>query len=82
MFQPTPLSQCLYVSQIPDNISFEAAATVPVGVATATMAIYNQAESASSAKYLAPWLPGGCGKYAGKPIVILGGTTSHGQYGS
>ncbi|TBU28869.1 GroES-like protein [Dichomitus squalens] len=69
-----------FAVKIPDSISFEAASTVPLGVATAAFSIYNQADSAPSAKYLAPWLPGGRGKYAGKPIVILGGPTSHGQY--
>ncbi|EJF62117.1 GroES-like protein [Dichomitus squalens LYAD-421 SS1] len=69
-----------FAVKIPDSISFEAASTVHLGVATAAFSIYNQADSAPSAKYLAPWLPGGRGKYAGKPIVILGGGTSHGQY--
>ncbi|TBU38167.1 GroES-like protein [Dichomitus squalens] len=69
-----------FVAKIPDSISFEAASTMPTGVATATLSVYNQADYALSAKYFAPWLPGGRGKYAGKPIVILGGPTSHGQY--
>ncbi|TBU21579.1 GroES-like protein [Dichomitus squalens] len=69
-----------FVAKIPDNISFEAASTVPLGVGTAAFSIYNQADSAPSARYLAPWLPGGRGKYAGKSAVILGGSTSHGQY--
>ncbi|TBU24591.1 GroES-like protein [Dichomitus squalens] len=47
---------------------------------TAPAQFVAKADYALSAKYFAPWLPGGRGKYAGKPIVILGGPTSHGQY--
>lgn len=32
--------------------------------------------------YLAPWLEGGNGKYAGQPILIMGGTSTVGQYGA
>jgi len=31
--------------------------------------------------HLAPWEEGGKDKYAGRPIVIMGGTSSLGQYG-
>ncbi|KAI0351251.1 GroES-like protein [Trametes cingulata] len=73
----TPLAN---VSKYPSHLSFEEAATVPSGLATAAFALYNQATSDSSAGLTPPWEEGGRGKYAGKPILILGGATSVGQY--
>ncbi|KAH9856139.1 GroES-like protein [Lenzites betulinus] len=68
------------VSQIPSSLSFEAASTIASGVATAAFPLYNQAEGSSSVKLTPPWEEGGYGKYAGKPIFILGGASSMGQF--
>ncbi|KAI0351252.1 GroES-like protein [Trametes cingulata] len=68
------------VSKYPSHLSLEEAATIPSGLATAAFALYNQASSGSSAGLTPPWEEGGRGKYAGKPIFILGGATSVGQY--
>ncbi|OSD03831.1 GroES-like protein [Trametes coccinea BRFM310] len=67
-------------TKIPNNVSFEAAATVPSGLASTALALYSRVEGAPSAKLIAPWEEGGRGYYAGKPIFILGGATSLGQY--
>ena len=66
--------------QMSSNLSFEEAATIPSGLATAVFPVYNQAEGAPSAKLIAPWEEGGLGKYANKPIFILGGSSSIGQF--
>ena len=68
--------------QIPDTLSFESAATLPSGVATAAFPLYNWAESAASARLTAPWLDGGRGKYVGKSIFIFGGAAVMGQFGT
>lgn len=69
------------VTQIPENISFDQAASVPLGLATATIGLYTPAEGRGGAGLVAPWKEGGRGKYAGQPIVIFGGSSSVGQYG-
>ena len=67
--------------QIPYNISFEEACTLPAGFTTAAASLYMYKGSDEILAFTAPWLDGGEGKYAGKPIVIFGGSTSVGQYG-
>lgn len=62
--------------QIPSTVSFEQAATIPVGSAAAFIGLYGP-----GLPFTAPWVEGGRGKYAGKPVVVLGGSSSVGQYG-
>ncbi|RPD60290.1 GroES-like protein [Lentinus tigrinus ALCF2SS1-7] len=71
-----------FVSKIPESISYDEAATIPSGLATAAFPLYNtdSNENFSSAKLLPPWVEGGRGQYAGKPILILAGATSIGQF--
>ncbi|KAH8099583.1 GroES-like protein [Cristinia sonorae] len=57
-------------AKIPDNLTFDQAATVPVGLTTATIGLYHET---GGANLVAPWLEGGRGKYSGRPIVIFGG---------
>ena len=71
----------LYSWQIPDSLSFEDASTLPSGVGTAAFPLYNPHESATSFKLTPPWAEGGRGKYAGKPIFVVGGAGSMGQFG-
>ena len=54
---------------------------MPCGVATASFPLYNQNEGTMSFRLHAPWLEGGRNKYAGKPLFVLGGASSMGQYG-
>lgn len=67
-------------SQIPTSLSFDEAATIPVGVATATVGFYSP-NAVQSATLVAPWKEGGRGKYADQPILIIGGSAAVGQSG-
>ncbi|KAI8992784.1 GroES-like protein [Trametes punicea] len=68
------------ITKIPDDLSFEVAATLPSCLATAAFPLYNLAEGAPSVRLLPPWEEKGKEKYVGQPIFILGGATSVGQY--
>ncbi|TCD61761.1 hypothetical protein EIP91_007963 [Steccherinum ochraceum] len=65
------------VAKIPDTITFDQAATVPLALATAALGLYN---AGNGVGLVAPWKEGGRGKYAGQPLVLLGGSTSVGQF--
>ncbi|KAM5538085.1 hypothetical protein V8D89_008282 [Ganoderma adspersum] len=69
-----------FVVKLPASTSFEDGATILSGVATAAFPLYNQDPAAASARMTAPWLEGGRGKYAGKPILVLAGAGSMGQF--
>ncbi|KAH7923728.1 GroES-like protein [Leucogyrophana mollusca] len=64
-------------TDIPDNISFDQAASLPLCIATAVIPLYSQPTTGLG--YQAPW-DGGRAKYSGQPILVLGGATSLGQY--
>ncbi|KAH7929908.1 GroES-like protein [Leucogyrophana mollusca] len=76
-FQQFVVVPASIVSKIPDNISFDQAASLPVCVATAVIPLYSQPSTGIG--YQAPW-DGGRAKYSGQPILVLGGATSVGQY--
>ncbi|KAL1943250.1 hypothetical protein VTO73DRAFT_4325 [Trametes versicolor] len=80
-FQEHSLVRAPLLAKIPDSISFDAAATVPSGLGSVVLALYNQ-ESEQESLGLKPFWSGEGGKtaYAGKPIFILGGATCLGQY--
>lgn len=73
-----------YSPQIPDTLSFEDAATIPIGVKTAQITMYNQTTEGAknSAGLYPPWEADGRGKYAGRPLVVFGGSSSVGQSGT
>ncbi|KAI6021549.1 hypothetical protein BKA83DRAFT_29041 [Pisolithus microcarpus] len=54
--------------KLPSNITFDEAASIPVGMAMAAIPLLK-----------APW-EGGCGQYAGQPAHIFGGACCVGQY--
>ncbi|KAH9847267.1 GroES-like protein [Lenzites betulinus] len=66
-----------FAAQIPANISFEEAATIPGTLSSAALAFYNEVESLGLKPF---WEEDGKTLYAGKPILILGGAASIGQY--
>ena len=68
--------------QIPENISFDQAASIPLGLATVVTGLYNHDPNGKSVNFPAPWEEGGSTKFAGKPAFILGGSSSVGQYGT
>ncbi|KAH7904144.1 chaperonin 10-like protein [Hygrophoropsis aurantiaca] len=76
-FQQYAVAPAAVASKIPPNISFDEAAALSVGIATAVIPLYSQ--SPVGIGYQAPW-DGGRGKYSGQPIVVLGGASSVGQY--
>ncbi|TFY76419.1 hypothetical protein EWM64_g7593 [Hericium alpestre] len=74
-------------AKIPGNISFDEAATLPSNIATAAIGIYGGRLDPPGARgpyqgagYTAPWTEGGIGKYKYQPIVVIGGSSSVGQY--
>ncbi|KZT00934.1 GroES-like protein [Laetiporus sulphureus 93-53] len=89
-FQQYTLARADLVAKIPSNISFEQAATLPVGLLTAALGLFTQnlpldaahegAGPFGSAGLFPPWDAGGRGKYAGKPFLVLGASGSVGQY--
>ncbi|PSR83376.1 hypothetical protein PHLCEN_2v5755 [Hermanssonia centrifuga] len=67
------------VAKIPPNLTLNQASTIPLTLATASCGLYNT-KSNSGAGFLAPWEEGGLGKYAGQPILVIGGSSSVGQH--
>jgi NADPH:quinone reductase-like Zn-dependent oxidoreductase len=67
------------VWQIPSNVSTDAAASIPLGLATAAIAMYN---ASGGLELSAPWTAEGKNKYAGQPLVVHAGSTSVGQFGA
>jgi len=65
--------------KVPENISFDQAAAVPVGAMTSGIGLY-QPEEKKGAGLTPPWA-GGEGKYKGESILVIGGASSMGQYG-
>ena len=68
--------------QIPDNISFDQAASIPLALATVVTGIWAHEEGARSARLMPPWEEDGKTKYAGGVAFIVGGSSSVGQYGT
>ncbi|TFK80629.1 GroES-like protein [Polyporus arcularius HHB13444] len=79
-FQQYCIVPAARTSQIPDNISFDQAASVPLGLATVATGLWSHHPDAKSANWPAPWEQEGSTKFAGKPALILGGASSVGQY--
>ncbi|KAH9925652.1 GroES-like protein [Epithele typhae] len=69
-----------FLIKLPDSVSFDAGATMPCTLPTAALVLYNKDENVTGPRLDAPWTPGGRGKYAGKAAVVLGGSSSVGQY--
>jgi len=67
--------------QIPENLTFDQASTIPLGFTTAAIGLYQEKREFGGAGLVAPWADGGRGKYAGQAIYIPGGSSSVGQYG-
>ncbi|KAI0765636.1 GroES-like protein [Trametes elegans] len=67
---------------IPENITFEQAATIPLALTTTVLLLYNQSSAPQnlSLRLKPVWEPEGTTAYAGTPALILGGSTSLGQF--
>jgi NADPH:quinone reductase-like Zn-dependent oxidoreductase len=61
--------------------SFDKAATIPLGLATAAIRLYQKKSKRGGADLVAPWKVGELEKYAGQAIYVTGGANSVGQNG-
>ncbi|KAG1821976.1 chaperonin 10-like protein [Suillus subaureus] len=77
-FQQFTLSDADFTAEIPDNLGYDEAATIPLAFDTASTGLYN------SNKYglglTPPWEQSGISMYSGTPIVILGGSSAVGSF--
>ncbi|TFK52218.1 GroES-like protein [Heliocybe sulcata] len=80
-YQQYALVTAAVAAKVPSNLSLDEAATLAAGIATAALALYDTPNTTApgGAGFTPPW-DGGRGKYAGKPILVLGGASSVGQY--
>ncbi|KAG6840428.1 hypothetical protein C0991_006778 [Blastosporella zonata] len=76
-FQEYTLADAETTAKIPSNISFESAATIPATITSGLCGLY--LPEPHGAGLTPPLDASGRGKYAGKPIVILGGSSNVGQ---
>ncbi|EPT05495.1 hypothetical protein FOMPIDRAFT_83158 [Fomitopsis schrenkii] len=83
-FQQYALTYADVTAKIPDTLGFDEASTIPVGLDTGALGLFtpyiHPGRNFGTVGLTAPWEEGGRGKYAGKPIVVLGGASSVGQY--
>ncbi|KAJ7842978.1 chaperonin 10-like protein [Mycena olivaceomarginata] len=77
-YQQYSLAHSTIVTKLPPNISMEEGASIPVGLFTSYHALYSQPPRGGG--LVSAMSPGGRGKYAGQPIVILGGAGATGHF--
>ncbi|KAG6807567.1 hypothetical protein H0H93_001452, partial [Arthromyces matolae] len=78
-FQQYALSNAVTTAKIPDHISFDEAASIPAASAAALIGLY--LPEPQGAGLTAPLDSTTQGKESGKPILVIGGGTSVGQFG-
>jgi len=66
--------------KIPDNITFDQAASLPTALSTAALALYGPKWANGGAALCAPWDEGKRNFYSRQPIVIFGGSSAVGSY--
>ncbi|KAI0741795.1 hypothetical protein C8Q80DRAFT_1123590 [Daedaleopsis nitida] len=69
-----------FVAKIPDNISFDEVASVPLTLNTVLTGLWSYHSQASSVDLAAPWEEGGLTKYVGQAAFVIGGSSSVGQF--
>ncbi|KAI0351739.1 GroES-like protein [Trametes cingulata] len=81
-FQQYATVQSEFVAIIPDNVTFEQAATIPLALTTDALVLYNESPAPENLGLrLKPfWEPEGAKAYAETPAFIVGGAASLGQY--
>ena len=78
-----PVHSCILHRQIPENITFEQAASIPLALTTDVTGLYNQSPAPQNLglRYKPVWEPEGATAYVNTPAFIVGGASSLGQYG-
>ncbi|KAF8554453.1 GroES-like protein [Imleria badia] len=76
-YQQYALAVTDFTAKVPPNLNFDHAATVPLCFDTAAVGLYS---GQLGAGLTPPWAEGGRGKYARKPILIMGGSSSVASY--
>ncbi|KAH9830787.1 chaperonin 10-like protein [Rhodofomes roseus] len=68
-------------AKIPEGMSFDQAATIPLGLCTSAVALYHDGVNVigGTCGLTPPWEDGGRGKYRDQPVVVLSGAGSVGQ---
>ncbi|RDB29126.1 Zinc-type alcohol dehydrogenase-like protein C2E1P3.01 [Hypsizygus marmoreus] len=77
-FQQYTLTTAATTAKIPSNLSFDAVSTIPVALTAAYVGLYHYGPY--GLELASPLDPSNRGKYAGNPLVVLGGSSSVGQY--
>ncbi|OCH90884.1 NAD(P)-binding protein, partial [Obba rivulosa] len=60
--------------------TFDQAVSIPTGINTAAQGLVTHDITLDGVELYPPWKEGGRGKYAGKPIIIFGGSSCVGQF--
>ncbi|KAI0067236.1 GroES-like protein [Artomyces pyxidatus] len=79
-FQQYGLADAARIAKIPDNLSFDEVATIPLGLGTAALGMYGKKGDRGGADLYPPWEEGGIAKYNGQAILVSGGASSVGQF--
>ncbi|KAH9924379.1 chaperonin 10-like protein [Fomitopsis serialis] len=80
-FQQYALTSEDTTAKIPDDITFDQAATIPLALATSAVALYHDGVNVigGTCGLTPPWEEGGRGKYQGQPTVVFSGASTVGQ---
>ncbi|EPT02656.1 hypothetical protein FOMPIDRAFT_1143584 [Fomitopsis schrenkii] len=80
-FQQYMLTEEYAAARIPEGMSFDEAATLPVAIVTSAVALYHDGVDVigGTCGLTPPWEEEGHGKYHGRPVVVFGGAGSVGQ---
>ncbi|KAJ3538749.1 hypothetical protein NM688_g6476 [Phlebia brevispora] len=73
------LSAKCIAEQVPSNLTLDQAASIPLAFDTACLGLYCPPTNRGGAGLTPPWEEGGHGKYAGQPILVLGGAAAIAQ---
>ncbi|OCH88657.1 GroES-like protein [Obba rivulosa] len=74
-FQQYALAEVHLTAKLPSKVTFDQAASIPCGLNTAALGLFTHNITLDGADLYPPWREGGRGKYAGKPIMIFGGSS-------
>ncbi|EIN12455.1 GroES-like protein, partial [Punctularia strigosozonata HHB-11173 SS5] len=77
-FQQYALVSAEHAAKIPENVTIDEAASVPLGLSTAFLGLYKKAGDRGGAELTPFWQSSTA--YAGQPFVAIGGATAVGQY--